>query len=71
MEKISFYFQFTPILLSIVELAKNGSGYATINDNKIRFSAVHLSGTIRLTGKFSFVLFPFYPNQCIFLCGTP
>ena len=70
MDKFSLYFRFTPILLYFFELAKKGSGYTTITYNKIRFSAVHLSGTIRLRGTFTFALFPFYPNECILLGGT-
>ena len=44
---------------------------ATIINHKIRFSAVCLSSPIRLTGKFAFVLFPFYSNQCKLLGGHP
>ena len=35
------------------------------------FLAVCLSGPIRVKGKIAFVLFPFYPNQCIFFGGPP
>ena len=42
-----------------------------LTDNKFFFSTVRSSGTIRLTGKFAFVLSPFYPNQCRFLGGRP
>ena len=70
-EKISLYFPFNPILLYIVELEQNGSGSATITDNKTLFSDVHSPGPIRLTGKFAFVLFPFYPNQCRLSGGPP
>ena len=58
-KKFAFYFPFNPIFLYIYELVKNGSGAATIPDNKTRFSAVCLSVTIKLTGKFAFKLFPF------------
>ena len=49
----------------------NGSGSVTTTDHKIRFLAVHSSVPIRLTGKFVFALFLFYPNQCILLVGPP
>ena len=50
---------------------KSGFGAATITNNKVRFSAVCLSGPMRLTGKSAFTLFPFYPNQCILLGEPP
>ena len=50
--------------------SKSSPGFATITNNKIRFSAVWLSITTRLIGKFAFKFSPFYPNQCIFLGGT-
>ena len=40
-------------------------------NNKNFFSGGCLSGLIRLTGKFAFGLFPFYPNQCILSGGPP
>ena len=75
--KFSFSVYFFPGLLYIVELVltvlkhQSGSGSATIINNKVRFSVVWLSGQMMLTGKFTFVLFPFYPNQCIFSGGHP
>ena len=47
---------------------QNQSGFvaATTTNNKALFSAVCLSGTTKLTGKFAFALFLFYPTQCIF-----
>ena len=42
-----------------------------MTDNKIRFSVVCLSSPISLTGKFSSVLFPFYPNRYILSGGPP
>ena len=48
---------------------QSGSGAATITNNKVRFSAVYLSGPMMLIGNFAFVLLPFYPTQCRFWGG--
>ena len=75
LENISF-FSFFPGSLYIVELelkllqTQSGSGATTIIYNKILFSVLCIYVPISLTGKFEFVLFPFYPNQYIFL-GKP
>ena len=50
---------------------ESGSGTAKITNNKVRFSAVCLSGPMRLTGKLEFLLFHIYPNQYILSGGTP
>ena len=48
----------------------SSSSAATITNIKVIFSVVCLSGTMILTGKLSFVLFPYYPNQCRLLGGN-
>ena len=70
-DNFSISFPFEHISLYIAELARIGSESATITDNKIRFSEVCSYGPIRLTVKYTFMLFSFYPNQCRLLGGTP
>ena len=54
------------ILLSGINSITNkiGSGATIITNITVLFSAVCLSGPMRLTGKISSVLCTFYPNRC-------
>ena len=61
----------TKYLLELTVLKKCGSSATTITNNKVQFSAVCSSGSMRLTVKFAFVLLPFYPNQFRFWGGPP
>ena len=77
MDDFSFSVYFVPESLYIAELVttvlknKSVSSAATVTNNKVRCSVVCLSVSIRLTGKFAFTLFLFYPNQCRFSGGPP
>ena len=58
------------VALTILQNQSDLGAAKTTND-KVRFPAVCLSGTMVSTGKFAFALFLFYPNQCILLDETP
>ena len=70
-ERIALSFPLNPRLMYIFELEEKGSGAATITYHKTCLLVVCPSGPTRLTGKFAFKLFPFYPNQCRFSGGPP
>ena len=50
------------VTLTVIQ-NKNGSGSATITNNKVRLSAVCLSAPTRLTVKYAFAFFPLNPKQ--------